>query len=299
MAACLLAEGRHVLTNVPRITDVDIMAEVLGAMGVDVHAADRAPDELVIDHPGRRRSPRPPTSWWRRCGPRWWCSGRCSARCGRARVSMPGGDDFGPRPIDMHLHALESLGARVRHRPTATWRAGSSPPWPARPAWWATGWCSSTRATPAPTTCSWPRSWPRARPSSRTRPASPRCATWPTSSTPWGPGSPAPARRASRSKGSTSSQPATHAVIPDRLVVATFLVAAGLAGGEVVVEDGRPDHMDMLIRKLTAIGIDITQEPDGLRAARDRRRRAAVGRTWPPCPTRGSPPTTSRCWSPC
>ena len=64
--------------------------------------------------------------------------------------------------------------------------------------------------------------------------------------------------------------PATHAVIPDRLVVATFLVAAGLAGGEVVVEDGRPDHMDMLIRKLAAAGIDITQGPDGLRAARDR-----------------------------
>jgi UDP-N-acetylglucosamine 1-carboxyvinyltransferase len=65
--------------------------------------------------------------------------------------------------------------------------------------------------------------------------------------------------------------PATHAVIPDRLVVATFLVAAGLAGGEVVVEDGRPDHMDMLIRKLAAAGIEITQGPDGLRAARDRR----------------------------
>ena len=46
MAACLLAEGRHVLTNVPRITDVDIMGEVLGAMGVDVHRG------------------RTPASWW-------------------------------------------------------------------------------------------------------------------------------------------------------------------------------------------------------------------------------------------
>jgi len=61
---------------------------------------------------------------------------------------------------------------------------------------------------------------------------------------------------------------AHHAVIPDRLVVATFLAAAGLTGGEVVVEDGRPDHMDMLIRKLSAAGIGITQTPDGLRAVR-------------------------------
>jgi UDP-N-acetylglucosamine 1-carboxyvinyltransferase len=71
-------------------------------------------------------------------------------------------------------------------------------------------------------------------------------------------------------EGVEQLNPATHAVIPDRLVVATFLVATGLAGGDVVVEDGRPDHMDMLIRKLTATGITITQEPDGLRAVRGR-----------------------------
>ncbi len=71
-------------------------------------------------------------------------------------------------------------------------------------------------------------------------------------------------------EGVDALTPATHAVIPDRLVVATFLVAAGLAGGEVVVEDGRPDHMDMLIRKLGATGIDISLEPEGLRAANDR-----------------------------
>ena len=62
-------------------------------------------------------------------------------------------------------------------------------------------------------------------------------------------------------------EPATHAVIPDRLVVATFLVAAGLTGGEVTVADGRPEHMDMLLRKLTATGMEVTHEPDGLRAS--------------------------------
>jgi len=77
-------------------------------------------------------------------------------------------------------------------------------------------------------------------------------------------------------EGVDELRPTRHAVIPDRLVVATFLVAAGLAGGEVVVEDGRPDHMEMLLRKLTAVGIDITMEPEGLRASRppDRRLRA-------------------------
>ncbi len=70
-------------------------------------------------------------------------------------------------------------------------------------------------------------------------------------------------------EGVDALHPAHHAVIPDRLVVATFMVAAGLAGGEVVIEDGRPDHMDMLIRKLSAMGIRINQEPEGLRAMRE------------------------------
>ncbi len=50
MAACLLAEGRHVLTNVPQITDVDIMGELLTAMGVDVRRGS-TPDELVVTTP--------------------------------------------------------------------------------------------------------------------------------------------------------------------------------------------------------------------------------------------------------
>ncbi len=77
-------------------------------------------------------------------------------------------------------------------------------------------------------------------------------------------------------------------------MVATFLVAAGLTGGEVIVEDGRPEHMDMLLRKLTATGMEITYEPDGLRA--DARGAPASTPTSPPCPTRASPPTTSRSW---
>ena len=59
--------------------------------------------------------------------------------------------------------------------------------------------------------------------------------------------------------------PAQHRVIPDRVVAATFLAAVGLAGGEVVVEDARADHMDMLLHKLGAMGIEVTQAPEGLR----------------------------------
>src|SRR5271165_6348211 len=101
MAACLLAEGRHVLTNVPRITDVEIMGEVLGAMGVDVHRG-RTPDELVVVTPADL-VPEAPYELVEKMRASVVVLGPLLARMGRATVSMPGGDDFGNRPIDIHL----------------------------------------------------------------------------------------------------------------------------------------------------------------------------------------------------
>jgi UDP-N-acetylglucosamine 1-carboxyvinyltransferase len=139
-----------VLTNVPRITDVDIMGELVGAMGVDVRRG-RTPDELVVTTPADI-VPEAPYELVEKMRASVVVLGPLLARCGRAKVSLPGGDDFGPRPIDMHLHALESMGASFTSSHGYV-EAGSSPPWHRCPAWSATGWCSSTPATPAPTTC--------------------------------------------------------------------------------------------------------------------------------------------------
>jgi UDP-N-acetylglucosamine 1-carboxyvinyltransferase len=49
-------------------------------------------------------------------------------------------------------------------------------------------------------------------------------------------------------------------------VAATLLSAVGLAGGEIVIEDGRPDHMDMVLRKMDEIGVEVSQTPEGMRA---------------------------------
>jgi len=65
--------------------------------------------------------------------------------------------------------------------------------------------------------------------------------------------------------------PGPHRVVPDRVVAATLLCAVGLAGGEIVIEDGRADHMDMLMRKLTDMGLELEQLPEGLLARASRR----------------------------
>jgi len=270
MAACLLAEGRYVLTNVPRISDVGTMGEVLGAMGVVVERGE-APDELVVTTPGDLM-PEAPYHLVEKMRASVVVLGPLLARCGRAKVSMPGGDDFGPRPIDMHLRALESLGATFKS---------------------AHGYIEGTVES---TVASVPRlvgnkvvlEYPSHTGTDNVLMASvlakgttvienaarePEVLDLAEFLNAMGANITGAGSSRIEVEGVERLHPARHAVIPDRLVVATFLVAAGLTGGEVTVEDGRPEHMDMLLRKLTATGMEITYEPDGLRATA-----AGVGR---------------------
>jgi UDP-N-acetylglucosamine 1-carboxyvinyltransferase len=267
MAACLLAEGRHVLRNVPRITDVDIMGELLMAMGVVVHRG-ATPDELVVTTPADI-TPEAPYELVEKMRASVVVLGPLLARCGWAKVSLPGGDDFGPRPIDMHLRALESMGAAfesahgyvecrvdstvaqlprlVGNRVVLEYPSHTGTDNVLMAATLAKGTTVIENAAREPEVSDL-ADFLNAMGARITGAGTSRIEV----------------------EGVDSLHAATHTVIPDRLVVATFLVAAGLAGGEVVVEDGRPDHMDMLIRKLSATGIDITYGPDGLRASRDR-----------------------------
>src|SRR5438552_12859839 len=95
LAATLLAEGEHVLRNVPHIADVETMCDLLASMGLDVA---REGDTLRV----RRWSdvvPEAPYELVERMRASVVVLGPLLGACGRARVSMPGGDDFGSRPI--------------------------------------------------------------------------------------------------------------------------------------------------------------------------------------------------------
>src|ERR1700676_4048975 len=266
MAACLLAEGRHVLTNVPQITDVDIMGELLGAMGVDVRRGS-TPDELVVTTPADV-VPEAPYELVERMRASVVVLGPLLARHGWAKVSLPGGDDFGPRPIDMHLHALTSMGVafasshgyvegRVESTVAAEPRLVGNRVVLEYPSHTGTDNVLMAATLAKGTTII------------ENAAREPEVSDLAGFLNAMGARITGAGTSRIEVEGVEALHPATPAVIPDRLVVATFLVAAGLAGGEVVVEDGRPDHMDMLIRKLSATGIRITQEPEGLRAVRE------------------------------
>jgi UDP-N-acetylglucosamine 1-carboxyvinyltransferase len=72
-----------------------------------------------------------------------------------------------------------------------------------------------------------------------------------------------------------------HTVIPDRIEAATFLAAAGVAGGEITVEGARADHMDMLIEKLAEMGMRVSPDSSGVWALAARRLASADIATLP------------------
>ncbi|MER7007442.1 UDP-N-acetylglucosamine 1-carboxyvinyltransferase [Dactylosporangium sp. NPDC000555] len=109
MAAALLANGRTVLTNVPRITDIAIMAEVLRRLGCEVELDG---DRVVIDVPDELGT-EADYDLVRRLRASICVLGPLLARRGHVRVAHPGGDAIGSRGLDMHVEGLRRMGADI------------------------------------------------------------------------------------------------------------------------------------------------------------------------------------------
>jgi UDP-N-acetylglucosamine 1-carboxyvinyltransferase len=110
LAACLLTDEAVVLENVPRISDVDTMLELMDGLGVDV--AWVGSNEVRV-HAAEIRTHELDERLARRIRTSLLLAGPLLARRGRATVPPPGGDVIGRRRIDTHIHALSALGATV------------------------------------------------------------------------------------------------------------------------------------------------------------------------------------------
>jgi UDP-N-acetylglucosamine 1-carboxyvinyltransferase len=261
MAACLLCQGRHVLSGVPDITDVAIMADMLRAIGVNV---DRSDGDLVIDTPAEL-IPEAPYDLVEKMRASIVVLGPLLARASRARVSMPGGDDFGARPIDYHLDSFHKMGAEFTT--SHGYVEGIVPggrltgdviglEYPSHTATdnvlmasvLAKGTTVIENAAREPEVADL-AVFLRAMGARITGAGTSRIVV----------------------EGVDELQPASHHVVADRVVAATFLAAAGIAGGEVIVEDARIDHMTMVVGKLRQMGVEISHRPEGLCATSDGR----------------------------
>lgn len=110
LAATVMAEGVHIIHNCPELSDVVITVEILKNLGARV---ERRGHTLVVDTSGELGSVIP-EELMRALRSSVIFMGAVLARCGKAKLSAPGGCELGPRPIDLHLKALAQLGAEIR-----------------------------------------------------------------------------------------------------------------------------------------------------------------------------------------
>ena len=253
MAATVLAEGRYVLRNVPDISDVTIMGRLLEAMGMSVRRREDAALEIVRGPDVVAEAPYELVEQMRASTA---VLGPLLAAVGRARVALPGGDDFGSRPVDMHLASLEALGATftlshgmIEGRSEKLIGAEVVLGYPSVG---ATENLLMAGATARGTTT--------VRNAAREPEISDLAAFLNRmGARVLGAGSPTIVI-----EGVDELRAVEHTVIPDRVEVVTFLAAVAVAGGEVTLRGARADHVDLLIEKMGRMGLRISPEADGL-----------------------------------
>ncbi|MBE7049321.1 MAG: UDP-N-acetylglucosamine 1-carboxyvinyltransferase [Ruminococcaceae bacterium] len=106
IAACLLTNGRNILENIPDISDIRVMCEIMQSLGCDVK---KEGDSLIIDSANSKPNI-VPYELTGKIRASFLVSGPLIARFGKAKTALPGGCSIGTRPVDLHLKGFVSLG---------------------------------------------------------------------------------------------------------------------------------------------------------------------------------------------
>lgn len=109
VAAAILGDGVSTIRNVPQLRDINSICNLLEVLGAETKLEDHV---LTID-PNSHTAYEAPYDIVRKMRASIYVLGPLVAKLGRARVSLPGGCSFGPRPVDLHLKGLEELGAEI------------------------------------------------------------------------------------------------------------------------------------------------------------------------------------------
>ncbi|MEZ5322254.1 MAG: UDP-N-acetylglucosamine 1-carboxyvinyltransferase [Microthrixaceae bacterium] len=271
MIAPVLAPGRFRLRNVPRINDVEWMAEALRGIGLEVEWTDD--HELTIVSEG----PITPEASYRvveQMRASTALLGALLARCGEAHIAMPGGDDFGNRPIDMHLAALERLGAAIELRHGTIVATAPKGLVGTRVVLEYPSVGATENVLLAATTA-------RGVTTIENAAREPEIADLAAfvnrmGAEVLGAGSPT-----ITVTGSDSLRAVTHDAIPDRVEAATFLAALGAAGGELLLRGARAGDLRQLVALLGEAGLRISPDAAGLWAMSAGRPKAVTVATLP------------------
>jgi UDP-N-acetylglucosamine 1-carboxyvinyltransferase len=260
MAASLLTPGRAVLRGIPRIQDCLTMVEVLEHLGADVQWED---DEVRIDS-GTIVSVETPYDLVRRMRASIVVLGPLLARTGRAQVAMPGGDNIGSRPIDLHINGLRKMGALVEadhgflraEAPRGLRGATITLDYPSVG---ATENLMMAAVAARGTTVI------------ENSAREPEIADIADFLRAMGAKISGAGSSSIEIDGIDSFEPAAHNVMPDRIEAGTWAIASVATRGDVTLVGARSDHLELLLSTLSEAGATIEHTQSGLRVAQEKR----------------------------
>jgi UDP-N-acetylglucosamine 1-carboxyvinyltransferase len=279
MAAALLTDEPVILENIPQVRDIETTRKLLAAMGAEVELGyGRALHRTTIE---ARQLPLPEVSYElvKTMRASALVLGPLVARCGRARVSLPGGCAIGARPIDLHIKGLEKLGATITQdhgyvEASAKRLKGAEVLFDKITVTGTEDLLMAATLAEGETVLQ-------------------NCAREPEvvdladlltkmGARIEGAGTPT-----IRVQGVVKLHGAKHRIIPDRIEAGTFIIAGAMTGGDLNIANCEPRHLGALLSKLSEAGVKTTQSSDSIRVMGDAPFRAAdmITEEYPGFPT--------------
>lgn len=284
LPAALLADAPVRVENLPRILDVAIMMTLLRQMRVVVRPD--GPDALWIDPTGMTPGP-VDAAWGGRLRASYYLLGVLLARYGEADVPLPGGCDIGNRPIDQHIKGLRALGAEVevahgRVLARATRLHGAH---------------IYLDMTSVGATINLMLAASRAEDVTVIENAAkePHVVDVATLLLAMGASVVGAGTDVIKIRGRRWLHGCQHAIIPDEIEAATFMIAAAGTRGHAVIENVIPRHLEPVSAKLAETGATIREGGDWVEVRSDGRARAVTVKTqpYPGFPTDAQQPMTA------
>jgi UDP-N-acetylglucosamine 1-carboxyvinyltransferase len=259
MVAGMLTDQRLVLSNVPRLADIQTMTALLEQHGIAVEPLTN--DSRTLSLGGRITNTEAPYDIVRKMRASFLVLGPLLARVGEARVSLPGGCGIGTRPIDLHLKGLEQMGARfnldagyVDGRVDGRLR-GATIVFPFVSVGATENLLMAAALADGRTVLA-------------NAAREPEIGDLATCLVAMGARIEGIGSDKLTIEGVDALRGAEHSIIPDRIETGSYACAAAISGGSVFLRDARLDHLGATVRILREAGVDIAEMPDGLMVRR-------------------------------
>jgi UDP-N-acetylglucosamine 1-carboxyvinyltransferase len=258
MAAALLSDGPLRLLNAPDLADVATMASLLRHHGLSV---DHDRRERTLTLVGGATDLEAPYDIVRRMRASVLVLGPLLARHGAAKVSLPGGCAIGTRPVDLHLKALEQLGAAIELEGGYIHARAPRGLMGARIIFPQVSVGATENLLMAATLAEGETELVNAA-------REPEIADLAMCLMRMGARIEGIGTDHLRVEGVRALAGASHPILPDRIEAGTYACAAAITGGSLLLQGARVEHLGTVVRTLRDAGIEVTERPEGIRVSR-------------------------------